>query len=113
VSACRDVVRKWTTPTVYAKQYEQDGNPVFRNELTAFTCRELLGLPVADLAPAFVAYLDARLRENGSFNNTPAAAGGDGHVMNTLWGLQALRTLGRLDERRAEMVRWLRSCRLP
>jgi hypothetical protein len=112
-TAFRDVVRKWTTPTVYAKQYEQDGNPVFQNELTAFTCRELLGLPVTDLVPAFVKYLDDRRRPNGSFNNTPTAAGGDGHVMNTLWGLQALRTLRRLDEKKDETVRWLRACQLP
>ena len=59
---------------------------------------------MTDLAPAFVEYLDARRRANGSFNNTPAADGSDGHVMNTLWGLQALRALGRPGEKKAETV---------
>ena len=48
-----------------------------------------------DLAPEFIAYLDTRRRANGSFNNTPAADGSDGHVTNTWWGLEALATLGR------------------
>jgi hypothetical protein len=114
VSAFRDMVRGWTTPTVYAKQYEQDGNPVFHNELMAFHCRLLLRLPVTDLSPAFVKYLDSRRRENGSFNNTPTSAGGDGHVMNTIWGLHALIMLNRPEERKDQAaVRWLRACQLP
>lgn len=112
-SAFRKPVRGWTRPMHYATQYEKGGNPVFHNELTAFTCRELLGLSADDLAAEFVPYVDERRRENGSFNNVPAADGGDGHVMNTLWGLQALRVLGRLGERRAEAVQWLRSCQRP
>jgi hypothetical protein len=112
-SAFKEQVRGWTRPMVYARQYERDGNPVFRNELTAFTCREMLGLPVDDLAKDFVPYLEARRRDNGSFNLTPASVGGDGHVMNTLWGLQALRSFGRTGEKKAELVEWLRGCQLP
>src|SRR5207248_9953617 len=109
----REQVRRWTKPTVYPKQYETHGYPVFHNELTAFICRELLGLPLTDLAPEFIEYLNARRRANGSFNNTPAADGGDGHVMNTLWGLQALRALGRIGEKKDETVAWLRACQQP
>src|SRR5581483_4767299 len=109
----RDQVRRWTKPTAYPKQYEVHGYPVFHNEMTAFTCRALLGLPLTDLSPEFVAYLDARRRPNGSFNHTPAADGSDGHVMNTLWGLQALRALGRADEKKGETIAWLRACQQP
>src|SRR5690242_19886233 len=74
-SSFRALVRGWKKPTTYPKQYEQHGYPVFHGELIAFIGRELLSLPLTDLAPEFVAYLDARRRPNGSFNNTPAADG--------------------------------------
>lgn len=109
-SSFRDQVRGWKQPSVYPKQYEQHGYPVFRFELMAILCRRLLGMALDDLSPALIAYLDERRRGNGSFNNTPAADGGDGHVMNTWWGLQALRALGRDREKKDETIAWLRSC---
>ena len=109
----RDKIRAWKRPLAYLKQYEQHGYPIFQSELGAFTCRALLGLPLDDLSPAFTDYLNARRRANGSFNNTPAADDGDGHVMNTWWGLQALRVLGRTGEKQAETIAWLRACQLP
>jgi prenyltransferase beta subunit len=112
-SSFRAQVSGWKKPTVYLKQYEQHGYPILGHEVTAFTCRSLLGLSLEDLSPEYVAYADSRRRANGSFNNTPAADGGDGHVMNTWWGLQALRTLGRVEEKKAETVAWLRACQLP
>jgi hypothetical protein len=107
------LVRGWTRPTRYLPQYEQSGNPIFRFELTAFTCRSLLGLGLDDLAPGFTTYLDARRRANGSFNNTPAADGSDGHVANTWWGLEALATLGHGEEKSEQTIAWLRRCQLP
>ena len=106
-------VRGWTRPTRYLPQYEQNRNPILRFELTAFTCRRLLGLPSDDLAPEFITYLDDRRRSNGSFNSTPASDGSDGHVANTWWALEALATLGRGTERAGPTVAWLRSCQLP
>jgi len=112
-SSFRAQVRGWTKPYVYLKQYEQHGYPVFRFEMAAFTCRQLLGLPLGDISPQFVEYLNSRRRPNGSFNNTPAADGGDGHAINTWWGLQALRALGRAGEQKEETAAWLRACQLP
>jgi hypothetical protein len=106
----RTRVQAWVRPLPYLPQYEQSANPVFRFQLTAFTCRALLGLPRDELAPAFVGYLEARRRGNGSFNATPAADGSDGHVANTWWGLEALATLGRGTERASETIAWLRAC---
>lgn len=112
-SSFLEQVSGWKTPTVYLKQYEQHGYPILGHEVTAFTCRALLGLPLTDLAPDYVAYVDSRRRANGSFNNTPTTDGTDGHVMNTWWGLQALQTLGRADEKKAETIAWLQACQLP
>lgn len=109
-SSFRDAIRSWTGPKPYLPQYEKHRYPVFRSQLTAFTCRELLGLPTDDLKPDFVAYLDSRRRDDGSFNNTPKADGGAGHVLNTWWGLRALKVLGRHEEKKAETVAWLRAC---
>lgn len=112
-SAFRERVISWKTPQRYLKQYEQHGYPIFRFQLTAFTCRALLGLPLDDLSREFIDYLDERRRANGSFNNTPATDGGDGHVMNTWRGIDVLRTLGRTDEKQEETIAWLRACQLP
>jgi len=112
-SAFREQVLSWKKPKGYLKQYEQHAYPIFRFQLTAFTCRALLGLPMGDLSQEFIDYLNERRRANGSFNNTPAADGGDGHVMNTWWGIEALRTLGRTGEKKAETITWLHACQLP
>ncbi|MBL7153035.1 MAG: prenyltransferase [Phycisphaerae bacterium] len=108
----RKQVQSWKRASVYPKQYERDGYPVLRFEAMAFVCRRLLGLGMEDISPGLIDYLDARRRENGSFNNTPASEGGDGHVMNTLWGLQALDSMGRAGEKRAETVDWIRDCQM-
>ncbi len=113
-SPFREQVRGWQKPTRYLPQYEQHAWPILAHEVTAFTCRAMLGLPTDDLAPAYLDYLDSRRRANGSFNNTPAAEGGDGHVMNTWYGLQALQVLGRApNEKKDATIAWLRACQLP
>ncbi|WP_406700616.1 prenyltransferase/squalene oxidase repeat-containing protein [Singulisphaera sp. Ch08] len=109
-SSFREQVKTWNRPSIYPKQYEKHGYPVFRFELMAFLGRKLLDLPLSDLSPEFVPYLLERRRGNGSFNNTPAADSSDGHVMNTWWGLQALDSLGRVEERKQETVAWLQAC---
>ncbi len=108
VSAFRTTIGAWTEPMAYLPQYEQQRYPVFQSELGAVLARPLLGLPVNNLT-AYRSYLVTRRRGNGSFNNTPAADGGDGHVMNTWWGLQAQRILGGHDERKAETIAWLQA----
>lgn len=100
----------WAKPASYA--YERNRNPVFQQEMMAFIGRRLSGLSVADLSPVLVDYLHSRRRANGSFNNTPADDGSDGHVMNTWWGVQALQTLGAVEEMRAEAIVWLQACQL-
>ena len=110
ISKFRDTVRAWKKPVAYLKQYEQHGYPVFQSEMAAIKCHALVGLKPDDLPAAFVEYLDSRRRDNGSFNNTPATDGGDGHILNTWWGLQALDFLGRSHEKKSETVAWLQAC---
>lgn len=109
----RERIRPQIIPRPYPKISERHGYPVFQSELAGVQCHALLGLPVERLAPAFADYVTSRRRANGSFNNTPAADGGDGHVMNTLWGLQAQRTLRIPDENPAGAAAWLRAAQLP
>lgn len=111
--ALRERIAAITEPMTYKKQYERHGYPIFQSELGLVQCHALLGLPLDRLRPAFPDYLLARRRPNGSFNNTPAADGGDGHVMNTWWGLQAAETLGEKPEKPEETVAWIRECQRP
>jgi hypothetical protein len=113
VSEFRPTIRSWQRPVPYMTRYEQHGYPIFRFQTAAFTGRTLLGLPCDDLAPEFITYVDERRRRNGSFNNTPATDGSDGHVQNTWWGLLALSTLGRAEENKEATIAWLRACQLP
>lgn len=106
-------IRKHQAPLAYPAAYERKQWPIFQMETTAFTCRALLGLGLNDLAPSFIPYLESRRRANGSFNNSPASEGGDGHILNTWWGVQALATLGRGQEKAAETAAWVRACQQP
>jgi prenyltransferase beta subunit len=99
-----------TQPMVYLKQYERKEYPIFQSEVGVVMSHALLGLPMAGLADAFGRYIDARRRPNGSYNNTPAADDGDGHVMNTLWALQARKALGHSVNEEKALVAWLRAC---
>jgi len=113
VSSFREQVKRWTKPSAYPAVYEKHTYPVLQMEVMALLSRRLAGLPMGDITPAFAEYLEARRRPNGSFNNTPTADGGDGHVMNTWWAIQALAALGRPEEKREEIVGWVRSCQTP
>jgi hypothetical protein len=104
-------VREWTGPSVYTTAYEHEGYPVFQHEVMAILCRSLLG--ITDNPPAWRDYVFSRRRPDGTFNSTPAATGTGGHVMNTLWGLQALEALGERVPRDEKLIAWLRACQRP
>ncbi len=52
----------WNKISFYTSVYEKGENPVLRQEVQPILCRELLGLSVDDLPPAFAEYLAARRR---------------------------------------------------
>ncbi len=110
VSSFRAQVKTWTKPSVYPAVYEKHGYPILQFEAMSALCRQLVGLPMQEVAPAFAEYFQSRQRANGSFNNTPATDGGDGHVMNAWWALQALEALGRPVDKREEIVAWVGGC---
>jgi prenyltransferase beta subunit len=113
VSDFRDLVLSWKKPLDYLKQYEQHGYPVFQQEVSAILSRRLVGLPASELPTAYISYVDSRRRANGSFNNTPASDGSDGHVLNTWWGLQALDALNGTAQWKHETIAWLQRSQLP
>ena len=106
----RDKIGAIIKPQEYKRQYERHGYPIFQSELGLVQCHALLGLPLEALQPAFGDYLRSRRRANGSYNNTPASDGGDGHVMNTYWGLLASVVLGGAGELRGETAAWIKAC---
>jgi hypothetical protein len=113
VSGFRNEVSTWTGLTDSPVRYEEHGDPPFQLQVMVLLCRELLGQPVDAVTPKLVDFILERRRPNGSFNQVRAAEGGDGHVMHTWHGLQALRALGKPLDRRKETIRWLQSCQLP
>ncbi len=113
VSSFREQVKGWTKPSAYPVVYEKHGYPILQLETMSVLCRQLVGLSMEDIAPAFARYFEARQRPNGSFSNTPAADGGDGHAMNTWWATQALEALGKSHEKRQEIIDWVQRCQQP
>ena len=111
VSGFAALARAWSGPAPYLKAYEHEGHPVFQHEVMSLLCRPLVGLDAA--TPQWKAYVLSRRRPNGSFNSTPASEGGDGHVMNTWWGLEALKTLGEPAGGSDALAAWLEACQLP
>lgn len=84
-----DEVRNFTHPQAYPKMYEIHEYPLLREQALALMCRHLLHIPPTGAEP-IIAYLNSRKRPNGSYNNTPASDGTDGHLLNTWWALMAL-----------------------
>lgn len=109
----RERIAAIVEPQKYYRQYERDGNPIFQSEVGLIQCHRLLGLPREKIQSAFGEYLRARRRVNGSYNNTPASDGSDGHVMNTYWGLQAAAWLGGAEDARPATVQWIQGCQRP
>ena len=111
VSDFRKTVQGWKKVSSYTAAYEKGQNPVFRQEMQTVFCRQLLGLPMGEVAEEFAQYLAVRERKNGSFNNTPAGDGSDGHIVNTYFGLRAREALGERNSR--EAVGWIKRCQRP
>ncbi len=111
-SAFRELAAKWTAPTDYEARYEAGRNPVLQFQSAAVRTRKLLGIDSSE--PAWRQYFAARRRTNGTFANTPASEGTDGHVMNTLWGVLAMEALGEsTPTSAAKLQAWVLSCQRP
>lgn len=106
----REEIAAFTGPIDFTTAYELGGNPVFQQEAMALRCRDLLKLPPTG---QWRTYILARRRPDGTFNNTPASDGSGGHILNTLWGVQALLALGEGKAAAGDVAEFVRECQLP
>ncbi|MGE5568151.1 MAG: prenyltransferase/squalene oxidase repeat-containing protein [Rhodospirillales bacterium] len=113
IDSFRPLASTWKQPAEFTRQYELGGNPVFQHQAMAVRVRHLLGLSPSTEDAAWRAYFQARRRNNGTFNTTPAEDGSPGHVMNTLWGLLACECLGVELPPAPGLAEWVRGCQLP
>jgi len=113
IDSFRGLAATWTAPADFTTRYELGGNPVFQHQALAVQVRRLLRLSPSADDEAWRNYFKARMRPNGTFNNTPASDGSGGHVMNTLWGILAAEAVGLQREPAPGLAEWVRSCQLP
>lgn len=106
----REEIAGWTGPSRYDPYYEHSAIPVFNQETAAIRCRTLFGLPPTE---EWRNYVVSRRRPDGSFNNTPATDGSPGHILNTWWGVAALRDLGLEAAPGPSLRQWVEACQLP
>lgn len=110
-SSFQKLAETWTKPADF-KPYEMDGYPSFQHQSAAVCTRRLLGIS----QPSDVQwkkYFEERRRKDGTFNHTPASDSSGGHLLNTVWGLQALDALGETATVGADLVDWVQRCQLP
>ncbi len=112
VESFRSLAEGWTKPADFTTNYELGGNPVLQHQAMAVRVRHQFGLSPSDGDGAWREYFHARRRANGTFNNTPASDGSDGHILNTLWGLLAWECLGMTAAGEAGLGKWARDCQL-
>ncbi len=96
--------------TLNLYNYETHHNGVLDFEVKTVACKYLLKPDT--LSASFLKYLLTRRRENGSFNNAPSSAGGDGNMLNTFWGLYALKMAGAQRAKMVKTAKWLQACQL-
>lgn len=112
IESFRRPASTWIEPSVLTPRYELHKQPVLQNQAMAVHIRALLKIPPAPSDDAWRDYFLARLRPDGTFNNTPASDGTGGHVMNTRWGLMAAHHLGMKLPAAPGLIEWVRSCQL-
>ncbi len=114
IESFRAPAATWTAPSVLTPRYELNRQPVLQNQAMAVHIRHLLKIaPPADGNAEWRDYFLARLRADGTFNNTPASDGSGGHVMNTRWGVLAAAALGLQLPAAPGLAEWVRACQMP
>lgn len=111
VSSFKDEIKSWKSQAGLLANYEGHGYGGLFQETMTPVCSKLLGLPMQN-QPEFLQYLENCRRANGSFNNAPVSAGGDGNILNTYWSLYAQDALSAQKKLTAETITWLQACQL-
>ncbi|ADV83473.1 Prenyltransferase/squalene oxidase [Terriglobus saanensis SP1PR4] len=99
-------------PFVYNTYFEKNAYPTFQHQAMALRLRKMISADKNLSSAAWRDYFKLRRRTNGTFNNSVAADGSDGHIVNTLWGMGALEDLGQQVHLPADGIAWIRSCQL-
>ncbi|MEJ7779763.1 MAG: prenyltransferase/squalene oxidase repeat-containing protein [Daejeonella sp.] len=111
VSSFNEDVKSWKSQAGILANYEGHGYGGLFQETMTPICSKLLGIPMQN-GQKFLQYLESCRRDNGSFNNAPAAWGGDGNILNTYWSLYARDALSGPKSLSFETVKWLQACQL-
>lgn len=111
VSYFKEDVKSWKSQAGILANYEAHGYGGLFQEAMTPVCSKLVGVQMQD-AEAFVKYLEICRRKNGSFNNAPASAGGNGNILNTFWSLYAQSALSVSPSLSSETIAWINSCQL-
>ncbi|MEJ7691730.1 prenyltransferase/squalene oxidase repeat-containing protein [Daejeonella sp.] len=111
VSSFKADVKSWKSQAGILANYEGHGYGGLFQEAMTPVCSSLLGISM-DKSEEFLKYLEKNRRSNGSFNNAPAANGGDGNILNTYWALYSFKELSGTERLSSETINWLQSCQL-
>lgn len=98
-------------PFVYNSYFEQNAYPTLQHQSMAVRLSTMLGIDLSQSA-VWKQYFTVRRRANGTFNNSVASDGSGGHVVNTLWAIDALEDLKQRVELPPEGIEWIRNCQL-
>ncbi len=111
VSSFNQEVKGWKSQAGILANYEGHGyGGLFQEAMTPVSSK-LLGITM-DKREEFLRYLEKCRRTNGSFNNAPASAGGDGNILNSYWALYAINALSGPITQKLETIDWLQACQL-
>ena len=99
-------------PFVYNTYFEQNAYPTLQHQAMAIRLRKMIGADKDHSSAAWERYLKLRRRPNGTFNNSVAADGSDGHIVNTVWGMGALQDLQQQVELPMNGIDWIKKCQL-
>jgi prenyltransferase beta subunit len=110
VSSFKEDVAGWQSQGGKLANYEGHKYPGMFQDAMIPICQKLVNVPLSNPS-AFITYFQTHRRENGSFNNSPTSAGGDGNILNTYWSLSALNALNSLQTN-AITIKWLQDCQL-
>jgi prenyltransferase beta subunit len=113
VDSFRPMLTGWTKPSTYESYYEKDALPVLQHQALALRARALVGVQPDTPEQPWLDYFQQRRRLNGTYNNTLAADGSDGHLVNTHWANWALEAMHQPTELSPQTIDWIRRCQLP
>ncbi|WP_446743418.1 prenyltransferase/squalene oxidase repeat-containing protein [Silvibacterium acidisoli] len=104
---------QWQKPLAYNTYFEQNGYPTLQHQAMAVRLRKISGEHGGSTTQEWESYFNERQRNNGTYNNAPAADGSDGHIVNTVWAIDALEDLGIRKHLSEAGISWIKDCQMP